>query len=305
MRSNSPPDSTRRLRLTPGSRPRLTLAPLWLGPRDRQLQLEGSCIRRACRTAAGPAGVELQLAGDRVEAAAWGAGAASALDALPALLGELDDPAALRPRHPLVADLARRLHGLRLTRTGEVFPTLAATIIAQKVTGTEAARSLTAVVRRFGEPAPGPLGLWLAPPPAAIARLPYYDFHPLGLERRRADTLRAAATAADRLELAEKAGPGRLEPHLLALPGVGAWTAAETVRLVQGDPDAVSVGDYNLPNLVTWALAGEPRGDDARMLELLEPYRGQRARVVLLLEMSGLRPPRRGPRMAPRDIASI
>jgi 3-methyladenine DNA glycosylase/8-oxoguanine DNA glycosylase len=86
---------------------------------------------------------------------------------------------------------------------------------------------------------------------------------------------------------------------------VGGWTAAETVRLVLGDPDAVSVGDYNLPSLVSWALAGEPRGDDARMLELLEPYHGQRARVVLLLEMSGLRPPRRGPRLAPREIASI
>ena len=53
-------------------------------------------------------------------------------------------------------------------------------------------------------------------------------------------------------------------------------------------PDAVSVGDFHLPNLVAFALAGEPRGDDARMLELLEPYRGQRARVIRLLELSGI-----------------
>ena len=57
----------------------------------------------------------------------------------------------------------------------------------------------------------------------------------------------------------------------------------------------MSVGDFHLPNLVAWALAGEPRADDARMLELLEPYRGQRARVIRLLELSGIRAPRYGP----------
>ena len=60
-----------------------------------------------------------------------------------------------------------------------------------------------------------------------------------------------------------------------------------------------------MPSLVSWALAGEPRGDDARMVELLEPYAGQRARVVRLLELAGDHPPRRGPRMAPRSIARI
>ncbi len=72
-----------------------------------------------------------------------------------------------------------------------------------------------------------------------------------------------------------------------------------------GDPDAVSVGDFHLPHLVSWALAGEPRADDARMLELLEPYRGQRGRVIRLLEASGIRPPRYGPRLAPRSIAAL
>jgi 3-methyladenine DNA glycosylase/8-oxoguanine DNA glycosylase len=88
------------------------------------------------------------------------------------------------------------------------------------------------------------------------------------------------------------------------VPGIGPWTIAEVGRVAYGDPDAVSVGDYHLPNLVAWALAGEPRADDARMLELLEPYRGQRGRVQRLLEASGIRIPRYGPRMTPRDIRS-
>jgi 3-methyladenine DNA glycosylase/8-oxoguanine DNA glycosylase len=72
-----------------------------------------------------------------------------------------------------------------------------------------------------------------------------------------------------------------------------------------GDPDAVSVGDFHLPNVVAYALAGEPRANDGRMLELLEPWRGHRARVVRLLEASGIEPPRYGPRLSSRDISAI
>jgi 3-methyladenine DNA glycosylase/8-oxoguanine DNA glycosylase len=93
--------------------------------------------------------------------------------------------------------------------------------------------------------------------------------------------------------------------RLTAVPGIGPWTAAEVGVRALGDPDAVSIGDSHLPNLVAYALAGEPRGDDSRMLELLEPYRGQRARVMRLLELSGIRPPRYGPRLSPRRIEAI
>jgi 3-methyladenine DNA glycosylase/8-oxoguanine DNA glycosylase len=129
--------------------------------------------------------------------------------------------------------------------------------------------------------------------------------HPLGLEQRRAVTLIRAAERADWLEGAVCLPPGEAMSRLRTIPGVGRWTAAETVRAALGDPDAVSLGDYHTPSLVSWALAGEPRADDARMLELLEPYRGQRARLVRLLELSGLRPPRYGPRYAGRSIAAM
>src|SRR5262249_2078702 len=93
--------------------------------------------------------------------------------------------------------------------------------------------------------------------------------------------------------------------RLIAVPGMGPWTAAEVAVRALGDPDAVSVGDFHLPNIVAWTLAGEPRADDGRMLELLEPWRGQRARVVRLLELSGLQPPAYGPKYAARSIAPI
>ena len=94
---------------------------------------------------------------------------------------------------------------------------------------------------------------------------------------------------------------------MTALPGLGPWTAAEVAVRALGDADAVSVGDYHLPNLVGSVLAGERGGDDARMLELLEPYRPHRARVIRLIESAGsaLWGARRGPRMATRRIESI
>jgi 3-methyladenine DNA glycosylase/8-oxoguanine DNA glycosylase len=85
--------------------------------------------------------------------------------------------------------------------------------------------------------------------------------------------------------------------RLCAIPGIGQWTAAEVAGVAFGDPDAVSLGDYGLPHLVSYALAGEPRGTDERMLELLEPYRGNRGRVLRLLSAGGIDAPRRGPRL--------
>jgi hypothetical protein len=65
------------------------------------------------------------------------------------------------------------------------------------------------------------------------------------------------------------------------------------------------VGDFHMPSLVTWALAGEPRGTDDRMLELLEPFAGHRGRVVRLLKTSGIRAPRYGPRLRYQYIRGI
>lgn len=295
----------RRFELNSGTDPQLTLAPLWWGPGDLVMTLAPGQAARAMRLASGPATIEMAWGAGWVSARAWGAGAAEALDMVPGLIGELDDAPSIAAAHPIVAELARRHSGLRLTRGAPVFEMLVNSIIGQKVTGLEARRSQRMVLRRFGEPAPGPFDLTLPAAPETLARTPYWAFHTLGLERRRADTIRAAAAIAPRLEEIRTMSPEDASRRLQSVPGVGPWTAAETMRLALGDPDAVSVGDYNLPRQVCWVLANERDGDDARMLELLEPYAGQRARVVLLIERSGLRPDRRAPRYAPRQIAGM
>jgi 3-methyladenine DNA glycosylase/8-oxoguanine DNA glycosylase len=281
---------------------RRTLAPLAHGSGDPTIRFGPDSIWRATLTRDGPATLRLSEVSEGVAVAAWGPGAEAAVAGAADLVGANDDPSRLQPRHPLIADLARRNRGLRLPRTNRPFEALLPAICEQKVTGVEARAAFRGIVRAHGEPAPGPGGLRLPPTPSVLAGLPYFAFHRFGLERRRAEVIIAAARLAPRLEGRDSV---EILRRLTAVPGIGPWTLAEVARVAFGDPDAVSVGDFHLPNLVAWALAGEPRADDARMLELLEPYRGQRGRVQRLLEASGLQAPRYGPRMAPRRIADM
>src|SRR5918911_3833185 len=216
----------------------LTLGLLSHGPLDPTMRLWADRAIRATRTATGPATTEIVVNGTRLTAEAWGPGAEGAIAAVPAVVGLGDDPAAFRTTHPLLRELVRRLPGLRIPRTGAVMESLVPAIIEQKVTGREAFHAFRAVVRTYGERAPGPHGLWLQPRADLLAALPYHRFHPLGLERRRADTIRFAASRATRLEEIVAMTPDEARTRLRTLPGVGAWTAAEVTLRALGDADA-------------------------------------------------------------------
>jgi 3-methyladenine DNA glycosylase/8-oxoguanine DNA glycosylase len=283
-----------------------TLGPLRRGPGDPTLRLAGQRAWRATRTPDGPASVALEVRGDELLAEAWGPGAERALAGVAALAGLDDDRSGFVPHHPLVAELDRRFRGVHIGRSAAVVEALVPAILEQKVTGEEARGAFLGLVRGLGEAAPGPaeLRLRMPPTPEVLAGLPYHDYHPYGIERRRAELIRRVAGRAAWFEAIVDLPIEEAYRRLTLLPGLGPWTAAEVAVRALGDRDAVSVGDYHIPNLVAWALAGEPRGTDARMLELLEPYRPHRARVVRLLEAAGIRSPRYGPRLAPRRIAS-
>ncbi len=294
----------------------LTLRSLVRGRGDRTIRLATGRAWWTTRTADGPATVVIQQRPDHVAAESFGPGAERALQRVPRLLG-LTGPAAADGRawraaaapadHPLVGELRRRHPGIRIPRSEAVLDALLPAILEQKVTGVEARRAWQGLVRAHGKPAPGPpgLGLMVTPAPETLARLPYYAYHPFGIEARRADLLRRVAARAAWFEAITELPLAEAQLRLQSIPGIGPWTSAEVAVRALGDPDAVSVGDFHLPNLVGWALAREPRATDARMLELLEPYRGERALVVKLLESSGLQPPRYGARLAPRAIEGI
>ena len=282
---------------------RRSLGGLRLGKHDPTCALHDTTLAVAMRTPDGAAALRAERHGERVEVEAWGEGADWALDAAPGLLGCLDDRSGFNPTDAVVRRLHREADGLRLPRTGRVLAALIPAVVSQRVTGFEAKRSFRQLVERWGDAAPGPTGLMLAPRPEVIAELGYYELHVIGMEKNRADALRRVCAHATRLEAVGANAPEQLRSRLEAIAGVGPWTSAEVARTALGDADAVSVGDFHLKHLVSWALASEPRGTDARMLQLLEPYPGHRGRVCTLLESSGLTAPKYGPRQRIQPIA--
>lgn len=284
---------------------RRTLLPLQRGTGDPTMHVGERAVWRATRTIDGPATLRLCIDGERLLAEAWGPGAARALDDAPGWAGLLDDDRDFRAHHRVIADLHRRLRGVRLARTGNPVEVLIPGVLEQKVTGLEARRAYRRLALALGESAPGPVDLTTPPDPAAVAALPSFRFHPFGVERRRAERLIGLCRRASEIDAVSSLPSADARARLETFPGIGPWTAAEVARLALGDADAVSIGDYHLPNVVAWALAGEPRGDDARMLELLEPYAGQRGRVQRLLEAGGIRAPKFGPRADVRTIDRI
>ena len=283
---------------------RLTLLALRRGPYDPHLRFAGDAVWRACLTPAGAGTIHLVPRGAEIEVSAWGPGAEWLVAAAPDLVGARDTLAGWDPPYAVLREAHARLPGLRVPRSGLVFDAVVPAAIEQRVTGVEAWRSFRRLVSRFGTPAPGPEGmppLVVPPGPDVLRRLPSWDWHLAGVERTRARVVQAAAQVAGRLEECVTMAPEDALRRLRAVPGIGPWTAAEVAQRALGDADAVSVGDLHLPHLVGWALAGH-RTDDAGMLELLEPVRGHRYRATRLLELSGARHPRFGPRYRGLDF---
>ena len=263
-------------------------------------------VWRTSLTPDGPGTLRVRSRRAVVTGEAWGPGAGWLLDSLPAQLGCHDDRAGFTARHPVIGELALRYEGLRIGRSGRVFEALVPAVLEQKVVGREAHRAWRYLLGKFGAAAPGPApdGMRVFPSPRTWARIPSWDWHRAGVEGVRARTIITAAAVAARLEQALEEDPVEADRRLKSLPGIGVWTSAEIRQRAMGDPDAVSVGDYHLPNAVGWTLARRTTDDDG-MLELLAPYAGHRYRVTRLIELGGSRPPRRGPRMPVRDYRAF
>jgi 3-methyladenine DNA glycosylase/8-oxoguanine DNA glycosylase len=266
----------------------------------------------------------------RVRAQAWGPGADWLLDALPGALGRDDDDAGFAAgAHPVIRDAALRYPGLRIGRSGRLMEALVPAVLEQKVVVLEAHRAWRILLAKYGTPPPGPAprGMRVFPPPGTWRRIPSWEWHRAGVEGVRAETIIRAASVADSLERLLTLTHEEADRKLRTIPGIGVWTSAEARQRAAGDPDAVSVGDYHLKNVVGWALAGKDRATDEEMLALLEPFKGHRHRATRLIGLSrgngtagaarpsgsgtGIArygsggPPRRGPRMSVRDYRSF
>lgn len=253
---------------------------------------------RATLTPDGPGTLSVVWDNGSVSTAAYGPGAGWLLRQAPQMLGFDDAGHDLdQCDHRVVQSAATRCRHLRIGASGDLYHELLPTIIEQRITIGEAHRQWQQLCFELSEPAPGPFSRLLLPPaPSILARRPSWWFHPLGIERKRAEPLIEVARHASKYWNWATLTPVDATAKLRLLRGVGQWTVGSVLGPALGDPDAVAVGDFHLKNMVAHHLAGEARATDERMLELLEPFAGQRGRVVKLLARTGGGAPKFGPK---------
>lgn len=185
------------------------------------------------------------------------------------------------PEHPRLRRIAQHFPGLRLLTMPWLFDVAVGAVLQQRVSFAEAATQFGRLAQRFGRRTP--FGLTF-PNAERLGDASAPDLQACGVDAKRARTIVALARA-QRFKpfLYDGTSGVKLRQRLDAVPGIGPWTVAMIAGFGLGDPDVVLTGDLHLPRLVGTALAGEPGADDARMLELLSPYAGQRFRVVRLI----------------------
>lgn len=272
-----------------------TLRFIRMGRNDPSVHREASrlCLARHFRDQA--ATLELIAEGHSVLARAWGPGSVAAFEELPDLLG-LHDAIPELGGHSVVHRLSRKHRGLPLSRRGDLTLGLVQTILQQLVSWSDAAAAYRKLTQLAGAPAPGPFTLLLPPPRDWLARLPLHQYAACDIPARRAKTIVEVARLGDRPVRWARQDPAEFRRRLQTIPGVGPWTVDHCLGFHFGEADALPLGDFGFPHLVSWALEKKPRSDDREMAELMAPFAGQRFRVLRWIMASDFSAPRYGPR---------
>ncbi|MFN8607032.1 MAG: hypothetical protein U0931_05850 [Vulcanimicrobiota bacterium] len=224
---------------------------------------------RAFWSQSGPCTLALRQSGQEIEAELVGPGAELVRHWLPQMFTFKPQDLPADCPHAGLRQLARRLAGLKVGPFPWLFDIIQSIILQQRVAFEDAASSFRRLVDRYGQPAPGPLPLKLPLSPEQWLALGINRIQEMEVDPKRARTLLRTA------ELGLHPDPVKLG----ATRGVGPWTLQSVLGFGLGNPDAVPIGDLHLPRVVAEFFGQRPGGDE-RLLELLEPYRGLRFRVI-------------------------
>ena len=194
------------------------------------------------------------------------------------------DPAAIigsLRRDRRLRSLARRWPGQRLPGAWDGFELAVRAVLGQQISVAAARTYAARIVDRHGTPcaaagSAGPGALF--PEPATLADAPLES---IGLPRARAQTIRGLARACvdGRIDFAAHQPLECFVERLVALPGIGAWTAHYIAMRALSQPDAFPAGD-----LVLRKIAGDGSPVSERAMEsIAEAWRPWRAYAVMLL----------------------
>lgn len=270
-----------------------TMGLLGMSRRDPTFRVLGrDAVVFATNTPTGAASARFVRRGSVLQVEAWGNGAAHVVARAYTLAGLHDRPLDFAPEHQGLAALVGRFAGLRMSAGADPIEIAMHAVLGQRITSDEARHSWWRFARRYGDPAPGPFELTAPPRVEVVARLCRNDLLGVGLDLHRSRALIALAREADRLR-ATVDDVERVSARLRALPGIGPWTIGLVRHLAYGDARAVPLNDWHIGRDLCFALSGEERGDDARMIELLAPFAGNEGRVWRLVSAAGIHHPRR------------
>ncbi|MGY2231778.1 DNA-3-methyladenine glycosylase family protein [Pseudomonas tolaasii] len=161
-------------------------------------------------------------------------------------------------RDPLMAKLVAARPGLRVPGTWDGLELAIRAVLGQQITVAAAIRLAGKLVARYGAPlqTPHPGITHVFPEPQVLAAA---DLATLGMPKARGRTLSGVAQALlDDPELfAPKASLKEGVARLVALPGIGDWTAQYIAMRQMREADAFASGDIGLINALA-ALEGGP-----------------------------------------------
>ena len=207
---------------------------------------------------------------------------AGELDFLRQRVGRLIDAVApvseigpLLSRDPLLAPLVRQRPGVRIPGAVEPFELAVRAILGQQISVAGAVTLASRVAGGWGPVLAAPEGQLRRafPEPNDLAEA---DLETIGLTRTKAEAIRrlAESVAEEQIRLTPAAAgdQGELE-SLLAIPGIGPWTASYIYLRGLGDGDSIPISDLGLRN----AAGCETPKEFAALSEAWRPWRGYAA----------------------------
>ena len=257
-----------------------------LGPYDPTTDLTDDRFCKAFFYRGAPAAVEVVRDGGAVAVRAYGEDAEELAAETADGLRQEDGYAGFATEDTGVLRLHRMLPGLRVVRVPWLYDMTCSAILQQRIRTVDAMRDWRRITHRYG--AQAPLGLRAFPRADVLAAVPQFELERMGIDAKRAKTLLRFAREMRFVSLMPGMDFEQLRQMLLRVSGIGPWTTETVLGYGAGDTDAAIPGDLHLPRIVCYALAGEMSGTDERMMELLEPFRGHRFRIIRLLCAAGL-----------------
>ena len=251
--------------------------------------IDGGCYRRTVKIDGQPGVIEVRQDQDKVLLAMHGIATQNIFPVVQQCREVFDLDAPMQEITRVLSQdalLARRLGrspGVRVPGAWDGFELAVRAVLGQQISVKAATTIAGRLAKAYGEPVKDKAGSGLTrlfPVPERLARA---QFKNMGITTNRAATLRRLASAVidGSLNFDTAQDPAAFRESLLAIPGIGEWTAQYVAMRALKNPDAFPAADLGL--LRAFDTPGQERLRPAHLEEMSQAWRPWRAYAALLL----------------------